>query len=239
MARRVTANLPWGPGPGAAAVVPVVAPQPQPAPLRVKPAGAPSFGYLDYGKRNFSAELISVTLYKGSGESMKFTIPIAKAGERLRMDMDLSAMANNRESMPQTMNRMSLLQLGDKGQSYTLYPNARKYIVSTPGQQGSFAFERPKIEKTKISSEVVDGHPTDKYRVRITYQNGRMEEGFIWNARDLDELTIKSEVENSDARTTTELKSISLRTPSPSLFEIPSDYTEAKGFLDLMNGSTN
>jgi len=239
MARRVTANLPWGPGPGAAAVVPVVAPQPQPANLRLKPAGAPSFGYLDYGKRNFSAVLISVILYKGSRETTKFTIPIAKAGERIRMDIDLSATANNAESMPQTMNRMSILQLGDKRQNYTLYPNARKYIVNTPGQQDGFAFERPKIEKTKIGSEAVDGHPADKYRVRITYQNGRVEEGFIWNARDLDALTIKSEVENSDAQTTTELKNISLRTPPPSLFEIPSDYTEAKGFLDLMNGPTN
>ncbi|HUJ17346.1 MAG TPA: GNA1162 family protein [Nitrospirota bacterium] len=236
MARRVTANLPWGPGPGAVAVV---SPQPQSAPLRVQPPDAPAFGYLDYGKRNFSAELVSVTLYKGSGERMKFTIPIAKAGERLRMDIDLAAMANNAESMPQTMNRISLLQLGDKRQNYTLYPNVRKYIVNTPGQQDSFAFEKPKIEKTNIGSEVVDGHPADKYRVRITYQNGRVEEGFIWNARDLDALTIKSEVENSDAQTTTELKNISLRTPPPSLFEIPSDYTEAKGLLDLMNGPTN
>jgi len=60
--------------------------------------------------------------------------------------------------------------------------------------------EKPRIEKTKVGREPIGRHPTDKYRVRITYKDGRVEEGFIWNARDLDDLTIKSEVENKDYR---------------------------------------
>ena len=70
--------------------------------------------------------------------------------------------------------------------------------------------KKPHIEKTKVGSEVIDGHPTDKYRVTMTYKNGRTEEGFIWNARDLEEMTIRSEIENKDSRVRTELKNISL-----------------------------
>ncbi len=61
-----------------------------------------------------------------------------------------------------------------------------------------------------------------------------MDEGSIWNATDLDGMTIKSEVENKDFKITTELKNIVLKTPAASLFEIPEGYTEAKSFMDVM-----
>ena len=69
--------------------------------------------------------------------------------------------------------------------------------------------------------------------MRIIYKDGRVDEGLIWNARELGGLTIKSEVENKDYRVTTELKNIVLKTPAATLFEIPAGYTEAKGFMDL------
>ena len=97
--------------------------------------------------------------------------------------------------------------------------------------------DMPKVEKIKVGREVVDKHPSDKYKVTITYQDGRVEEGFIWNARDLDEMTIRSEVENKDVRTTTEFQNIVMRTPSAALFEIPADYTEAQSIMELMTNT--
>ncbi len=81
---------------------------------------------------------------------------------------------------------------------------------------------------------MIDGHPTDKYKVHITASDGTVSEGFIWNAKDLDGMTIKSETENNDFKMTTELKKIVLKRPADSLFEIPSDYTEAGNFMELM-----
>jgi len=71
--------------------------------------------------------------------------------------------------------------------------------------------EKPKVEKTKVGSEKIDGHPCDKYKVVITYKSEKPQEGFIWNARDLGGMTIKSEVENKDFKMTTELKNIVLK----------------------------
>ena len=59
-----------------------------------------------------------------------------------------------------------------------------------------------------------------------------------WNAKDLDGLTIRSETENKDVKTSTELRSIVLKTPAASLFEIPAGYSEAKGYMDLMANGT-
>jgi len=94
--------------------------------------------------------------------------------------------------------------------------------------------EKPRVEKTKVGSEVVLKHPTDKYKVRIIYKDGRVEEGFIWNANDLGGMTIKSEVENKDYRVTTELRNVVLKTPPASTFEIPAGYVEAKSFMEIM-----
>lgn len=233
MVRRVTDNIPWGPGPGAvetAAVVKFSGP-------KIKLPEPPSFGYMDYGKRDFSAVLFSVSVDKAGKDTYNLQIPLAKAGEKLRMDMDLSKMGKGSEGMPPALSKISTVHRGDKKVSYTLYPNSQKYMTNTHSETDNAPYGRPRVEKTKVGSEVIDRHPTDKYKVKITYKDGKVEEGFIWNARDLDEMTIKSEVENNDFRVTTELKNIVLKTPASSLFEIPAGYTEAQGFMDLMGAA--
>lgn len=232
MARRVTDNLPWGPGSGTTNTITVATPKVSlPKPKMAEP---PSFGYADYGKKDFSAVIVSSTVNKSSKETFNFTIPFAKAGERVRMDMDMSKMTKGNEGMPSSLSKISTLHLGDKKIGYTIYPNAKKYMLHKETEKGSSSFEKPHVEKTKAGTETVDGHPTDKYKVKIIYKNGTVDEGYIWNARDLDEMTIKSDVENKDARVTMDLKNIVLKKPSPSLFEIPADYIEAQGFMDLL-----
>jgi hypothetical protein len=126
---------------------------------------------------------------------------------------------------------MTMLNRGDKKTSYTLYPNAQKYLVHTETEAQD---EKPKVEKTKVGSETIDGHPCDKYKVVVTYKSEKPQEGFIWNARDLGGMTIRSEVENKDFKITTDLKNIVLKSSPASVFEIPAGYTEAKSFMDLM-----
>lgn len=236
LTRRVTDNLPWGPGSGATNAIVLTAPKlslPKP-----KMAEPPSFSYADYGKRDFSAVMVSTTMNKSSREIIDFSVPLAKAGERLRMDMDMSKMTKGSEGMPPSLSKIITLYLGDKKIGYTVYPNEKKYIVHREAEdRESSSFEKPHVEKTKVGSETIDGHPTDKYKVKITYKNGNVDEGYIWNARDLDEMTIKSDVENRDARMTMDLKNIVFKKPSPSLFEIPAGYLEAQGFMDLLTES--
>lgn len=61
LARRITDNLPWGPGPGAVSTMPapkIVMPE-------IKMPEPPSFGYMDWeGKRDFTAVVYSVSFDK-------------------------------------------------------------------------------------------------------------------------------------------------------------------------------
>jgi len=228
LARRVTADLPWGPGMSAGAV-PV---PPRVAVPEIRLPEPPSFGYMEWeGKRNFSAVIFSTSLDKTMHDTYTMEIPIALAGNKVRMDMDMSRMMKGDTQSP--LSRMSVIQLGDTKTGYTLYPNAQKYVVRTYTEKQPMG-EKPQVEKIKVGSEVIGKHPTNKFKVKITYQNGRVEEGFIWNATDLAGMTIKSEVENKDYRITTELRNIVLKTPPDSMFTIPEGYAEAHGFMDIM-----
>jgi len=237
LARRITDNLPWGPGTAAARATP--SPTPAPAPAfampEIKTPEPPSFGYMDWeGKRDFSAIVLSTTVGKTNSETYKMEMPLAIAGNKMRMDMDMSRMMKGEEQSP--MSKMVVIQRGDKKTGYTLYPNSQRYMVHT---EKAASDERPTVEKTKVGSEVIDKHPTDKFKVKIIYKDGKSEEGFIWNAKDLDGMTIRSEVENKDFKITTEIRNIVLKTPSPSLFEIPAGYTESKNFMELMMADPN
>ena len=146
-------------------------------------------------------------------------IPLAKAGDKMRMDMDMSAMTQG-AAMSSAMSKMTLLQRGDQKISYTLYPNAKKFMKraeQAPGKRG----DTPKVEKVKVGSEVVDKHPSDKYKITITSSDGMVQEGYIWNARDLDNMTIRSEIESNEMRTTTEFRNIVLATPPASAVRDP------------------
>jgi hypothetical protein len=229
LARRLTDNLPWGPGTTTTPSAPPVS-APKFAMPEVKMPEPPSFGYMDWeGKRDFSAVVFSTSLDKSRNEPFTMEIPMAISGNKVRMAMDMSKMMKGETQSP--LSKMIMLNRGDKDMSYTLYPDKQKYVVHTGKEEIE---EKPKIEKTKMGSEKVGKYATDKYRVKIIYKDGRVEEGLIWNARELGGMTIRSEVENRDYKVTTELRNIVLKTPPASLFEIPEGYTEAKSFMEIM-----
>jgi hypothetical protein len=230
LARLVTDNLGWGPGTGAAAPAVLKIAMPE-----IKAPAPPSFGYMDWeGKKDFYAVVHSVSLNKADNKSWVFDAPLWITGQKMKMEMDMTKMmqasgAQNAEQSP--MSKMTMLSRGDKKMSYTLYPNVQKFMVHTAAEQQD---EKPKVEKTKVGSETIDGHPCDKYKVTITYKSEKPQEGFIWNARDLGGMTIRSEVENKDFKMTTDLKNIVLKSSPASVFEIPQGYTESKDFMEIM-----
>jgi hypothetical protein len=232
LARIVTDNLGWGPGTGAAPAVPAAIKIAMP---EIKAPQPPSFGYMDWeGKKDFYAVVHSVSLNKSDNKSWVFDAPLWITGPKMKMEMDMTKMmeaSGGKDASQMPMSKMTMLNRGDKKTSYTLYPNAQKYLVHTETEAQD---EKPKVEKTKVGSETIDGHPCDKYKVVVTYKSEKPQEGFIWNARDLGGMTIRSEVENKDFKITTDLKNIVLKSSPASVFEIPAGYTEAKSFMDLM-----
>ncbi len=230
MIKQVVMTLPVGPGPftlGTASPTPVLkVPQ-----FKMKMPPPPAIGHMDYGKRDFSAIMETTSVDKKSSKSFSTKIPIAKAGKKIRMDMDYADMTKGAD-MPSGIRKIVTIHRGDKQVTYSVYPNKKKYIVYKSTDKDYY--EKPDVQKTRLGKETINGHPTDKYKVKITYKNGNIQNGLIWNAKDLDQMTIKSVVVDKKFKVTTIFKNIKLGTPSAKLFEIPAKYTQANNFMDIV-----
>ena len=227
---RLVQNLPWGAGDTvgpvlwAATAMPIGMPNIQMPP-------PPAIGHMNYGDRDFKAVMVSSTLDKSQGREFSFEMPIAKAGEKFRMEMDYTKMSGA-QGMPPAMSSVVMIHRGDEKRTYSLYTNKKKYMVSDETEEGYY--EEPDVTKTFVADETVDGHPTKKYRITISYPGQEKQEGFIWDASDLDGMTIRSEIDNETVKMTSTLTGIVMGPPPAALFEVPGDYTETSNFLEIV-----
>ena len=186
---RLVQNLPWGAGDVTSvmlAAAPVVPAMVMP---KIEMPPPPSIGHMHYGDRDFKALMISTTYDKSQDRTFSFEMPIAKAGEKFRMEMDYSKMTGA-QGMPAAMSSVVMIHREDEKRTYSLYTNKKKYMISDETDEGYY--EEPDVTKTFVANETIDGHPTEKYRITISYQDQDSQEGFIWNATDLGGMTIKS-----------------------------------------------
>jgi len=226
---RIVQNLPWGPGEVAATYIAAAPKVPMMPKIQMPPP--PAIGHMNYGDRDFKAVMISSTYDKSNQREISFEIPIAKAGEKFRMDIDYASMTGA-EGMPPGMSAVVMIHRTDERRTYSLYTNKKKYMISEETDDGYI--EEPDMEKTFIGNETIDGHSTEKYEVAVSYAGQDTQTGTIWNATDLGGMTIRSEFDNPAVRVTSTLTQIVLGTPSADLFEIPVDYTETDNFMEII-----
>jgi len=225
---RLVQNLPWGAG-DVTGVVLMAAPAMAMPKIQMPPM--PAIGHMNYGDRDFKALLVSNTFDKSQQREYSFEMPIAKAGEKFRMEMDYTKMSGA-QGMPPALSNVVMIHRGDEKRTYSLYTNKKKYMISDETEEGYY--EEPDVVKTFVAKETIDGHPTEKYKITITYQDQETQQGFIWNATDLDGMTIRSEIDNATVKMTSTLTGIVMGTPPAGLFEVPPDYTETGNFLEIV-----
>jgi uncharacterized protein DUF4412 len=115
---------------------------------------------------------------------------------------------------------------GDKKVVWMLMPENRLYVEMPMDPRRDFLppFNalNVRMEKDLVGEENVDGHRAKKYHVNVQ-RNGKMERsGFVWEAADLDGLTVRFQTE--DKSTTMTWKNIKRDGAESSIFDIPEGY---------------
>ncbi|MBI3753611.1 MAG: DUF799 family lipoprotein [Deltaproteobacteria bacterium] len=224
-------TLPAGPG-SALCGGTVVAAVPMPKILEPKMPEFKMPAYFEMGKRDFTADMIMTSTVKSNNETVTFDAKLAKLGEKFRYEMDMAKMIKAKGGeMPPGLSRIVSIVRPDLKLDYTLYPDKHKYM-EWDIKEGKG--EKPQIERNKIGAETIDGHPCDKYKVKITDKDGNVEEGYLWEAKDLDRFVIRAEMENKDAKSIVEMKNVKLASPAKTLFEIPQGYVKTGSMMELM-----
>jgi len=152
-----------------------------------------------------------------------------KAGAKRQNAMeDMSALG---------MDKMVNLHRPDKKVSYLIYPGLKAYCEFTPptGKQG--ADQPAKIEKKEIGKATIDGHPCIQYLVTITAASGSKTEVTTWEATDLKNFPIQSEIKADGDTVTTKFSNINFAKPDAALFEVPAGFKRYGSVQEMMMGA--
>jgi hypothetical protein len=163
------------------------------------------------------------------------------------MEMPMAKMGSKtRSENPMMKGLVSIFYMDSK--KMIMMSTANKAYMEQPlEEKGSPSLDDPRvvIDKKKIGSETIDGHPCSKYDA-VFYLKDRPEEKYkavIWEAQDLGGLIIRNETTlppekafGGKTKVVTEIKDIKVGAAKPSMFEVPKDYRKAANMMEVMGG---
>jgi hypothetical protein len=200
-----------------------------------------------FGKNTaFSATAHTTIKTAGGSELPAMEFSYAMLDGKVRTEMDLMKMHGS--SMPPEatgqmkqigMDRTVHIFLPEKKTAYMIYPSMKAYTeMNTAQVTGQKDGHEPKIEKTDLGKETVDGHPCLKSKVVVTDEDGRKLESLVWQAADLKDFPIQTQITSEEgAVITTKFQDINQNKPSASLFEPPVEFKRYASMQELMMGN--
>lgn len=163
----------------------------------------------------------------------EMTMPMAKMGNKMRAENPM-------------MQGMVTITLRDEKKMIMISTVNKTYMEQPLEEKTPSVYDpRAVIEKKKIGSETIDGHPCIKYDA-VYYLKDKPDDKYkatLWEAQDLGGLVIRNEVtipENKRAggpeKMVSELKEIKVGAANPSMFEVPSGCRKVNNMMELMGG---
>lgn len=166
--------------------------------------------YSVFGDRDFSAGIVITMIAKTTQESVRERVELAKWGDKLRSDR------------VSEWDKPSIIVKRDEKKIYFLYHDKKEYFEM--GLDESF-FKKTEIAREYVGEEKVEDQLCDKYKVMVTYRDGLIQEGYIWEAKSLKGFPIKAAIEDKDTRIIVEFRNVSLLSPAEFMFKPPDDYS--------------
>jgi hypothetical protein len=198
-----------------------------------------------FGKTQAFTATAEITITdKQRGEQMQMSTAYAFLKGNVRTEMDMASMKGMSVS-PQAvaqlkqmgMDRTINIYRGDKKLTYLVYPGLKAYCeidLSKMQKPDKTEQKEPKIDITQLGKEPLDGHPCVKNKITITSDDGTQHEVLAWQATDMSDFPIKTEMQDGNSTITTHFRDIKLSAPAASLFDPPSDCKRYGSMQEMM-----
>jgi hypothetical protein len=171
--------------------------------------------------------------YTGNMMVNGMVMPMAKMGNDIRVENPM-------------IHGLVTISHMDSRKVVMMSTRSKTYFEQTMIEQAPSIYD-PKtvVEKKKIGSETIDGHPCIKYDA-VIYLKSKPDDKYrstIWEAQDLGGLAIRSEtvlpekIKDGQDKVVNELKDIKVGAARPSMFEVPADYKKTNSMMELMGGT--
>jgi len=199
-----------------------------------------------FGKNSTFTATALITFKKSAGREIPpMQMAYAMLDGKIRTEIDMTKMGGDAPAeglahMKQMgMDRMVHIFLPETKTGYMVYPGMKSYCeISKPPATETSTGKESKVEKTDLGKETFNGHACTKSKIIITEENGRTINVLVWQATDLKDFPIKSEMTTDDGSViTTVFSNINQNKPDAALFVPPSDYTRYGSMQELMMGN--
>lgn len=183
---------------------------------------------------NFTAKTEVRLLDQSQKETMSATMPMVMLGGKMRTEIDMSQMKSAMVT-PEIIAQMK--QMGadktislvrpDKQATYLIYPTLKAYVQMPMSEADKQAMTKePKIEKTVLGKETIDGHPCTKTKFVIKDDKGLAQEATVWSATDLRDFPIQIQAKESESIVIMKFKNVQFTKPDAKQFDLPADYAK-------------
>jgi hypothetical protein len=218
---------------------------------RMSAAGPRDFGSADMAKifgnnQAFTATANISIADAQRGAPMEMEASYAFLKGNLRTDIDMTSMKDPQmqqavaQMKQMGMDRAVNIYRSDKKVMYLVYPGLKSYTEITPKQSPQTDKPEPKETKTDVTTvgkDTVDGHPCVENKIIFTADDGSQHEMLAWQATDLNNFPVKTEMQAGSSTITTHFSNVKMSAPDASLFDPPSDFTKYGSLQEMMMGN--
>lgn len=197
-----------------------------------------------FGTNNFTA-VASVTVKDASGQQLLSSpMEFALLDGKLRVQLDMQKM-QVRDMPPEAVAGMAQMGLTkvvsvirpDKKALYIMYPD-KQAVINHPfsKEEAEAVSKTPKIQKTVLGRETIEGHPTVKTKWQITTEGSAPVEAITWNATDMKEFPVQVQTTERGNTSLVLFRDIRFGRPDAKLFDLPAGFTTYTNQQQLMQG---
>lgn len=198
-----------------------------------------------FGETKAFAAKAQVRLLDGSQtETMSMPMDFALLDGNIRIEVDMTQTKNKEISAgaADQLKRLGMAQIisiirVDRKLIYVIYPESRCLLmIPLRKEEAEAAAKDPKIQKTPLAKETIDGHACVKNKVTITVDQGQTVEATTWNATDMKDFPLQIQTTEKETTSIVRYKEVQFARPDPKQFEPPAGYTQYNNQMELMQG---
>lgn len=172
----------------------------------------------------------SVRVLDSSGkETMTMPMEFAALDHKLRVRIDMNQMKSADTTDIDMLKklgiaRMSSLIRPDKKLIYLVYPDQKSYFSMPMSPEDAAENTNPKIQKTPLGNEAIDGRECVKNKVVVSDNKGQSMEATTWNSKELNDFPVQIQAKEKDATSIVRFKNVKFGKVDPKEFDPPADY---------------
>jgi hypothetical protein len=179
---------------------------------------------------------------KTRDETVTMPMEFSVLDGKMRLKLEMSSVKSKqlpKEALQQLkevgMDTIINVVVPQKKLMWLIYPSLEAYAEMPLPEGSTDALDKDfKVERTPVGPETVNGMACVKHKVVMTGKNGRRQEGFTWNAAELEDFPLRMQFAEEGNAVTLTFSNIKRSAPPGADFEAPAGFKRYNDIQQLM-----